>query len=650
VALPQIAGELAATIANGWIYVVGGHSVTGSGGALNTVYAARIGANGTLGAWASLTALPQARWDLGVVAVNGFLWAIGGYNSAARPTNTVYRAPLNASNGTIGAWVALTALPSGVAEHTLSTAQGFLFVAGSKIGASGSSRTIFTAAVTSFPALPASGPPLAAETANGAALQQSAAGAPSVTSSDTWTAYLDGGNHQAYNNAFTAVGPANAAKLALKWTAGTGGNVEANPAVAIVANAVPAACAGTAVPMVFFGSWNGDLYAVNATTGSLCWHTFLAKDTNPKPNSKCITSWGITSSATVATVSVKGVPTQLVYAGASDILFAVAATTGTILWHTPLAGLDVGKFSPAVIWSSPAYSLANDTIYTSTASFCDETQPKTGAVYALNPATGAIKAQVSLLPGNAPGAGVWGSPTVSSGLQTVFVATGNAYVAGQQACDPAQPHSCAVLALDWTTLAVTASWQVPANQFVADGDFGSTPTLFAGTSGALWLGVGNKNGWYYVLNAANLAGGLVWSRQFATGGGNPVKGILAPTAYYPGTVTNGAGKSCTGVLYLAAGMTTLNGKAVNGSISALCALTGQSLWQKGTAGLIWAAPALANGLVADQNGATLEVRDWSTGAVLFSHTISHNIQGEAAFANGRIYVGSTDHNLYAFGL
>lgn len=141
--LPVALGEVGTVTANGYIYVLGGHAA--SGAPVNTVYAAKIGANGAIGNWASLTALPQARKDLGVaVSPDGYLWATGGYNSSNHATNTVYRAPLNA-DGTIGTWLSLTPLPASVAEHTLTVAQSDLFVAGNKIGARTASAKIYDA-------------------------------------------------------------------------------------------------------------------------------------------------------------------------------------------------------------------------------------------------------------------------------------------------------------------------------------------------------------------------------------------------------------------------------------------------------------------------------------------------------------------------
>jgi outer membrane protein assembly factor BamB len=729
--LPIAEGEIAATAYNGFVYVVGGHTATNGAGE-STVYAAPIGSNGALGAWTTLQPMPQARWDLGIAIAGGYLWALGGYNSSAIATATVYRAAVN-SDGTIGSWAVMTPLPSGLGEFTVTYAQNYLFAAGGKVGASGALSTIFDApvagpwlmlntySITAGSTVHVSGTGYASgETVNisfnGAQVATATADStgsfgmngtpgtsfvvpagtasgtyavvgvgatsnrqgqasltvkgsstatptptttstptptpsptPPSTMTDPWSTYLYSMNHQGYNSNFTAISAGTASSITKKWSYTTGGMVVDNPTVATINNMKVTGCSGSAVPIVFVGSFStGYLYAVNATTGALCWHTFLAKDVNPNPNSLCITTQAIVSAPALATVTINGVSTQVVYVGSSDIVFAVNAATGQVIWHNPLTGQDIGTFSDSEIWSSPTYSPTNNLLYTSTASFCDEVNPVDGGVYALNPATGAIVAQHALLPGNAPGGGVWGSPTVSPSLGEVFVATGNTYVNGVQACTTAQPNACAVIALNWNTLAYVQSWQIPAAQFVADGDFGDTPTLFPGPNGATWLGVGNKNGWYYVLDTANLAGGPKWSKKFANGGSNPIKGIIAPTAYNPGTVTNG-GTSCTGVLYLAAGQTTLGGTAYGGSISALCALTGQIVWQTGTPGLIWAAPSLANGLVANQEGATVQVRNWSTGQVLFSYATSHNIYGEATFANGMLYVGSTDHSLYAFG-
>ena len=734
-ALPQAVGELGAATANGYIYAVGGSS--GHTGAFANVYAAKVGTGGALGAWQSLTPLPQARKDLSVVVANGYLWAIGGYNSSSVATGTVYRAPINA-DGTIGSWLAMTPLPGTVGEQTTTVIQNYLLIAGNKVGTNSGSSVIYDAPVagpwvmlspysvkagskvtvsgTGYTAgetvaISFNGTPMTSISADstgsfglngtvGASfvvpatttsgrypvvgvgqtsalqgqaslkVQVTATPTPTATAtttatptptatatatptatptpppggSDDWPAYLYDVNHTGYNSAFTAIGTSNAASLAKKWSYTTGGSIESNPAVATIDGIATGTCSGTSIPIAFVGSWDGYLYAINATTGAVCWKTFLATDTLSPSSTQCINSLGITSSPTVAIVSLGGTATQVVYAGASDIMFAVNAATGQVIWHNPLAGQDVGTFSPSYIWSSPAYSAANSTIYTSTASFCDAQAATLGTIYALDPASGVVKAHVALQPNSATAPGVWGTPTVDASLGTVFVATGNAFTSTNQQTCTSTPLACALVALDWNTLAVKSSWQVPASQSLGDGDFGSTPTLFPGLAGATWLGVGNKNGWYYVFDTANVTAGPKWEVKMASGGSNSINGIIGPTAYYPGTVG-----SCTGVLFLAAGTTTLNGTAYGGSVSALCALTGQVLWQQGTTGHCIAAATIANGLVADEQGGTIELRDWSTGAVLFHYTTGGATHGAAAFANGRVYAGSANSTIYAFG-
>lgn len=146
--LPQGSGELGAALANGYIYVAGGRAGKTT---LATVYSAPIGSGGMLGAWTALPSLPLPLFDPGVTAAGGYLWVIGGYTwtgtGSPTKTNGVYRAPL-LPGGAIGAWQSVAPLPGHVAEHTLTVVNGYLIVAGSKVGQNGASAAIFDAPVT----------------------------------------------------------------------------------------------------------------------------------------------------------------------------------------------------------------------------------------------------------------------------------------------------------------------------------------------------------------------------------------------------------------------------------------------------------------------------------------------------------------------
>jgi hypothetical protein len=92
------------------------------------------------------------------------------------------------------------------------------------------------------------------------------------------------------------------------------------------------------------------------------------------------------------------------------------------------------------------------------------------------------------------------------------------------------------------------------------------------------------------------------------------------------------------------------GIASRGSVRALNPSTGDFMWQAATPDSIIPALAYANGLLIDGAGATLEVRRAATGARLYSYTTGGPIYAAPSVANGRIYDGSTDGKVYAFGV
>ncbi len=136
-ALPAARGFAAGAIANGFnsrvsgsgtVYVLGGLDATGT--ATSTVYYASLGSDGSVGTWATATALPQARYAFGAVVYRGHLYVAGGNDATSTPTATVYSAPIN-SDGTLGAWsTTLPSLAAPVAYHQLVETGGTLYVLG----------------------------------------------------------------------------------------------------------------------------------------------------------------------------------------------------------------------------------------------------------------------------------------------------------------------------------------------------------------------------------------------------------------------------------------------------------------------------------------------------------------------------------------
>lgn len=115
------------------LYVLGG--LDGSGNASATVYHAALGTDGTVpaatavGTWTATTPLPEALYALQAVIFHGRVYVAGGADASGTPAAKVYASKI-AADGTLGAWETLTDLPVALAHHQLVTAAGALYVLG----------------------------------------------------------------------------------------------------------------------------------------------------------------------------------------------------------------------------------------------------------------------------------------------------------------------------------------------------------------------------------------------------------------------------------------------------------------------------------------------------------------------------------------
>jgi len=134
-ALPQAMISHTAFASNGYLYVVGGNV---GPTCVTTVRYAPINANGTIGAWTTTSALPQAR--CGIVSAgavnNGYLYVAAGFNNSDI-TNRIYYAQINA-NGSLGAWQTNATNLTNSREYLYAEAAGgSLYVIGGQGGISG---------------------------------------------------------------------------------------------------------------------------------------------------------------------------------------------------------------------------------------------------------------------------------------------------------------------------------------------------------------------------------------------------------------------------------------------------------------------------------------------------------------------------------
>ncbi|MDE2001260.1 MAG: DUF5011 domain-containing protein [Patescibacteria group bacterium] len=144
-ALPAGLYNLTSVVADGYIYVLGGHTASAVSAA---VYYAKLNSDGSVGSWSTNSnALPTAlQAGLSVVA-NGYVYYIGGNNDTIKES-TVYYAKLN-SDGSVGSWSTNSnALPAARDAATGFVANGYVYVMGGNNG-SAAQTTVYYAKLNS---------------------------------------------------------------------------------------------------------------------------------------------------------------------------------------------------------------------------------------------------------------------------------------------------------------------------------------------------------------------------------------------------------------------------------------------------------------------------------------------------------------------
>ena len=112
--LPSQLYNATAVVHNGYVYVIGGANGTSD---QTAIYSAPINLNGTLGTWTTAAnSLPIALEQMASAINHDFVYVLGGSSNGANKT-TVYYAPLF-SNGTIGTWATTTALTANSGNTT----------------------------------------------------------------------------------------------------------------------------------------------------------------------------------------------------------------------------------------------------------------------------------------------------------------------------------------------------------------------------------------------------------------------------------------------------------------------------------------------------------------------------------------------------
>lgn len=437
----------------------------------------------------------------------------------------------------------------------------------------------------------------------------------STPTGGTWPTFLGNPARTSSNSAATGLSSSDAKNLTTLWSyqapllSSNGSNLISSSST-IVDN------------VVYFGSWNGFETALNASTGSYLWGTFLGVD---DMTSVCAGQdfgpQGVASTATVLN--------DTLYVGGGDgYWYVLNATTGEVEWKLFVGNIADGYYN----WASPL--IYDGYAYVGVSSLCD-TPLIPGGLLQVNLTTHSVQNFLNTTAPGVVGSSVWGSPTLDAKTNTIYFATGSNWSA--LGPTPPEPWADAIIAVNASNITkVVSNWTIPADQQIVDGDFGSTPTLFQSSSGTPLVGALDKNGYFYVLNASDLAAGALWRDEVAT----PYTGYSV-----------GSGAFGQGMVYVASVQDDYEGVSSPGAAWGLNASTGAVVWQRPLPGQSFgSAPSYANGLVFVTGGDHFLVLNATTGAVLQSFPCSTEFLAPSAIAYNKVYEGCANGEEYAFGL
>ncbi|XP_059278301.1 uncharacterized protein LOC132032655 [Lycium ferocissimum] len=456
------------------------------------------------------------------------------------------------------------------------------------------------------------------------------------------------------------ISPRTINRLKLRWKFLAGFDVTATPAVA---NGV-----------VYFSSWNGNLYAVNAINGGLIWQQNLTRLTGLPPPGRAM---NLTVSRATPVV---GDDLLLVGIYGPAVVIAVRRLTGSLVWSTLLDPRPLALITQSGTVHLGGYYVGVSSLEVQLpASQCCTFR---GSLVKLNVRTGAILWQTYTLPDNGgklggySGAAIWGSsPAIDVARGFVYVGTGNLYIAPQEVlrCQaeqnnrttpPAVPDQCfgedvhfdSILALDVDSGEIAWATQlggydvfyftclIPNNPDCPtgpnlDADFGEAPMLLTIFSNGRLRDVVvavQKSGFAWALDRNT--GHIVWSKKAGPGSleGGGIWGAATDGRRVYTNIVNGNRVPFT--LAPSTQTTTAGGWV------AMDANTGQILWTTANPsndtspgpvtivnGVLFAGSVAPNG--------PLYAMDASTGKILWTFNTGATIYGGVSVSYGCVYVG-----------
>ncbi|HMG34830.1 MAG TPA: PQQ-binding-like beta-propeller repeat protein [Blastocatellia bacterium] len=451
--------------------------------------------------------------------------------------------------------------------------------------------------------------------------------------SSDWPLYgrdIAGSHHNPYEKELT---PATVSRLKPKWIFETGADVSSQP---IVVDGV-----------VYFGSWDGKEYAVDAKTGKKIWEF----ETGQPSRGGAAYAQGV-----------------LYFADVAARLFALDAKTGAQIWKTKTDPhpMTIGTSSPiyyngrlyigvssreeVVMAGNPKYECC--TFRGGVAAFDAKTGKEVWHFYTVTeePKEQGVDKQGRKIFGPS-GVGVWSTVSIHPAENRLYFTTGDAYTKPESKLT----DSIAALELDtgklvWSYQATQGDvWNMNCLQNPKecgpDHDFGTIPITFKGPAGKMLVGAGQKSGWFYAVDPKD--GKPVWKTEVGPGG------FLGGIEF--GASTDGER------IYVG-----ISNHPKQGSVAALDGATGKILWQtmnpdnRSNFGPLTITGTGDNRLVfAGSSGNFIRAYDAKTGKILWEFDTGGAVGGGPTVVDGVLYVGSgyqllrigkANNKLYAFSL
>jgi polyvinyl alcohol dehydrogenase (cytochrome) len=363
--------------------------------------------------------------------------------------------------------------------------------------------------------------------------------------------------------------------------------------------------------VVYFGEWNGDLWAVQAEDGEPLWRHTL--DSSPVHATPLVTD------------------THVYIGDSNGALHARHRDTGHEAWKVQLDDHpDTSIYSSAVAVDD---MIVIGVASTELASVKDDYTFR-GSVVALDAENGAERWRIHTTNDDetaGAGVSVWSTAAVDPDRELLFIGTGNAYE------EPAGPLSDSLLAIDYRRGEVRWSRQFTEDDVYTifapepkgpDADIGAAPNLFrVGDRDA--VGVGDKAGTYAALDRDD--GSVLWAVELTEG--SQLGGVMTTAAVGDEVIFVNSNR------FQEAYPFSFHEQGNTSTTFALDARTGEVLWETDLPRPALGGLTLAGGVVFHGTvGGIVHALDAETGIELWSDAPG-DVGGGLSVSNGRLFVG-----------